>query len=216
MKLYQHPISPNARRVRLILHALAIPHEEILVDLAKGENRQPDYLAKNPMGKVPTLEDDGFFLSESYAIAIYLAEKQPSPLYPSAPRARGDVNRWLFWGASQFSPTIGALARENFLKKIIPAFGLPDPVQIKRQEDEFRVLAKALDDHLAAGTGGRKWITGQDPTLADFALAAGFNMRERAKLPVENAPHLEAWFARVTELDAWKATEPPPLPMPPG
>jgi glutathione S-transferase len=216
MKLYQHWLSPNTRRVRVVLHALTIPHEEVLVDLFKGENRQPEYLAKNPMGKVPTLEDDGFFLSESYAIMSYLAEKKPSALYPSNPRARADVNRWLFWGANHFSPTIGALVRENFLKKVVPAFGAPDPLQIKRQEDEFRVLAKVLDDHLGSRTVARKWLVGQDVTLADLALAAGFNMRERGKLPVENAPHLEAWFSRVAELEAWKATEPPPMPLPQG
>ena len=216
MKLYQHPISPNTRRVRLVLCALGISHEEILVDLFKGENRQPEYLAKNPMGKVPMLEDEGLFLTESYAIIGYLAEKKPSSLYPSEPRARADVNRWLFWGANHFSPTIGALARENFLKKVVPSFGAPDPVQIARQEAEFRALAKVLDAHLAAGASPRKWIVGHDVTLADFALAAGFSMRERAKLPVEGTPHLEAWFARIAELDVWKATEPPPIPMPQG
>src|SRR5580698_2908951 len=98
MKLFHHPMSANARRAVMTALHLRAPVDLVFVDLAKGAQREPQFLRRNPNGKVPVLEDDGFLLWESHAIMQYLAEKTPGQtLYPEGHRDRADVNRWLFW-----------------------------------------------------------------------------------------------------------------------
>ncbi|MGB9430409.1 MAG: glutathione S-transferase family protein [Gammaproteobacteria bacterium] len=117
MKPYYSPLSANSHKVRIAAALLDIPLELQNVELPKGEQRAPDYLAINPMGKVPMLVDGDFVLPESAAITIYLAESKPgNMLYPAERRARAEVNRWLFWAASHWAPAIGALAFEKVLK----------------------------------------------------------------------------------------------------
>jgi glutathione S-transferase len=73
MRLYYHPFSTNARRAVITAIELAAPVELVLVDLVKREQRQPAFLARNPAGRVPVLEDGDFLLPESHAIMIHLA-----------------------------------------------------------------------------------------------------------------------------------------------
>src|SRR5215510_1363043 len=129
MKLYINPMSPNVRRVRLTAAVLGLQLEEKKLDFAKGEQKNPEYLALNPNGAVPTLVDGDFVLTESRAIMQYLASKKPeSGLFPSAQQARADVIRWQFWDASHFSPQLGTL---TFQKIIKPMFGMGEPDQDK-------------------------------------------------------------------------------------
>src|SRR5574337_1935568 len=132
MKLYYSPLSSNSRKVRMVAALLDISLELHNVELPKGEQRTPQYLAINPMGKVPVLVDGDFVLPESAAIMIYLAESKPgNTLYPADRHARAEVNRWLFWAANHFSPAAVALVFEKFLKKKFFNGDDPDPVQVK-------------------------------------------------------------------------------------
>lgn len=206
MKLYYSPLSSNSLKVRVAAALLDIPLELMNVELPKGEQRRPDYLAINPMGKVPVLVDGDFVLPESAAIMIYLAESKPgNRLYPAERRARAEVNRWLFWAANHWAPAIGALAFEKILK---PRFfnGEPDPVQIQRQEDLTQNFAKVLNEQLA----NRQWVAGDSLTLADIAIAAAF--ASPLQLPIQSWPHISAWWARIQALPAWQATQPPKMP----
>ena len=206
MKLYYSPLSSNSFKVRVTAALLDIPLELQNVELPKGEQRRPEYLAINPMGKVPVLVDGDLVLPESAAIMIYLAESKPgNTLYPAEPRARAAVNRWLFWAANHWAPAIGALAFEKILK---PRFfnGEPDPVQIKRQEDLTQSFAKVLNEHLAK----RQWVAGQTLTLADIAIAAAF--ASPLQLPIQSWPQIAAWCTRVQAWPAWQANLPPKMP----
>ena len=205
MKLYSSPFSSNARKVRLAAALLGIPLELVDINLGQGAQRRPQFLALNPMGRVPVLEDGGFVLAESAAIMAYLADTKPgNSLYPAALRQRADVNRWLFWGANHWGPAFAALAFENWLKALLK-LGEPDPAQVKRQDDTLRGLASVLDAHLAP----REWLSGASITIADLAIATSLGNAERAKFPVRSYPAVQAWFERVQALDAWQATEPP-------
>ena len=94
MRLYHHPYSFNARRAVMTALHLKSPVELVFVDLAKGEQRQSQFLKLNPNHKVPVLEDDGFVLWESHAIMQYLADKTPrQTLYPTETRARAGLVR---------------------------------------------------------------------------------------------------------------------------
>ena len=201
MKLYFHPLSANARRARLVVHHLGLKVEEELVDLTKGAQKQPAYLALNPNGKVPTLVDGDLKLWESYAIMIYLCEKHGRrELYPDELAARTEINRWLFWTANEWSPAVSRLTYENMLK---PMFGRgqPDPERVKEYEAGFNALATVLDAHLAQ----RQYAVGANLSLADFALASSLATMRPAKLPVDAYKNVLAWFGRIEQLPAWQA-----------
>ena len=202
MKLYIHPLSSNARRPRLVAHHLGLAVAEVVVDLSKGEQRQPAYLALNPSGKVPTLVDGDLKLTESYAVMIYLCEKHGRrELYPDELATRTEVNRWLFWCANEWSPNIGRLNFENMLKPML-GLGTADPARVQEAENIFKTHAKILDAHLAQ----REYILGAKLSLADFALAANLSTIVPAKLPVAGFNNIQAWFARIEKLPAWQAT----------
>jgi glutathione S-transferase len=169
MRLYHHPLSSNSRRVVMTAIYLNLRLELVVIDLAKGAHRTPDYLRLNPNGKVPLLDDDGFHLWESHAIMQYLADKTPGQgLYPRDVRARADVNRWLFWSAFHFTPAVGFISRERVSKAMVGGSGAPDPVEIGRGETLLKAAASVLDAHLAQ----RQWIAQDKLTLADFAIAS--------------------------------------------
>lgn len=202
MKFHHFAYSSNSRKVAMTIAHLNIPVETVVVDLSKGEQRKPAYLALNPNGKVPTLEDGDFVLWESQAIMIYLAEKtEGQTLYPKGLRERADVNRWLFWSANHWGPSIAILNFENVVKKMVGG-GDPDPGQVQRGEAFVKDNAKVLDAHLA----NRTWVSGDGLTLADFAIAAPLMYARIAKLPVADYANLQRWLGRVQELDAWKKT----------
>jgi|SRR5579885_3496092 len=202
MRLYHHPYSFNARRAVMTALHLGSPVELVLVDLAKGEQRQPSFLKLNPNHKVPVLEDDGFVLWESHAIMQYLADKTPGQtLYPVATRARADVNRWLFWSAQHLSPAIGILNWEHVVKGIL-GLGAPDPAEIRRGEQLVREYAGILDSHLS----GHGWISGDALSLADIAIATPFATTIAAKLPVTDLKNVQRWFGEMQNLEVWKKT----------
>jgi len=208
MRLYYHPLSANSRRAVMTALHLAVPVELVLVDLVKQEQRQPTYLARNPAGRVPVLEDDGFLLPESHAIMIYLAEKTPGQtLYPTDTRARAEVNRWMFWCSHHFTPAVSVLNWENMVKGLI-GLGGPDPAELMRGEKLVLETAILLDAHLA----DREWVAGPAMTLADLSLSTPLMTTARARLPVTELKNLQAWFGRMQALDVWKKTSPPAPP----
>ncbi|HTV25886.1 MAG TPA: glutathione S-transferase family protein [Polyangiaceae bacterium] len=203
MRLYFHPMSSNSRRARMAALQLGISLDLVPVDLAKGQQKSPEFLRMNPNGRVPVLDDDGFFLNESHAIMQYLAEHTPGQtLYPTAPQARADVNRWLFWSAQHLQPAVSVLNWERVIKPFLGR-GDADPKEVARGEQLVTECARVLDAHLA----GKQWVAQGALTLADLALAATLMVSERARLPIADCTNLHAWFARVRELDAWKKTE---------
>ncbi len=208
MKLYFHPMSGNSRRALLVATHLDVPLERIVIDLPQGEQRGAPHLRRNPNGRVPVLDDDGFVLWESRAIMQYLADKTPGQtLLPTEMRGRADVTRWLFWCAAHMSQANMVLVYERFVKAVTGR-GPADPVEEARGEALFAQHASVLDAHLA----GRTWIAQDRLTLADFSLAAGFALAGPARLPVAGYANLRAWLGRVQELDAWKRTAPPTPP----
>src|SRR5213080_465123 len=102
MKLYAFPPSPNTWKVRAAAHQIGLPLELEIVDLTKGAQRKPDYLAINPTGRTPTLVDGDFKLWESTAIMQYIASQKPNSLWPNDARARTDIARWQSWQLAHF------------------------------------------------------------------------------------------------------------------
>ncbi|HEX2604747.1 MAG TPA: glutathione S-transferase family protein [Oxalicibacterium sp.] len=199
MRLYHNAYSTNSHRVVLTARHLGIPLDLVSVDLMSPADREK-LVRINPNSKIPVLEDGELMLWESCAIMQYLAEKTPGQtIYPSDARSRADVHRWLFWCAQHFSPAVSLILWENCIKGMIGG-GDPDPHEVARGELQLAQFARVLDDHLAR----REWICGDGLTLADMAIASPLMVSERAKLPVRQYRHVQAWFARMQSLDAWK------------
>ena len=106
MKLYAFAFSSNCRKVRAVAYELDIPLESVHVDLVNGASRTPGFLALNPNGRVPVLEDDGFVLYESTAIMRYLSAQKGDALVPTTLRGRADVDRWLAWQLAHLAPAM--------------------------------------------------------------------------------------------------------------
>jgi glutathione S-transferase len=204
MKLYMNPMSPNVRRVRLTAAVLGVELEEKKLDFTKGEHKNPEYLALNPNGAVPTLVDGDFVLTESRAIMQYLASKKPeSGLLPRDERARADVARWQFWDASHFSPQLGTLAFERLIKAMM-GMGEPDQRKVDDALTNFRRFGAVLNKRL----DGKKHVVGDALTIADLTIASSLMYAKQTDVPLAEFPNIQAWFSRISDTDAWKKTNP--------
>jgi glutathione S-transferase len=204
MKLYHNPLSPNVRRVRLTAAVLGLSLDEQRLDIAKGEHKTPQYLALNPNGAVPTLVDGDFVLTESRAIMQYLAAKKPeSGLLPLDEKTRADVTRWQFWDASHFGPHLAAVAFEKVFKPMMRG-GDPDTHKIEEALSSVRRFATVLNKRLE----GRTYVVGNALTIADLSLASSLMYAKQAEIPLAEFPSVQAWFSRISELEAWKKTSP--------
>jgi glutathione S-transferase len=203
MRLYQHSISSNSRRVRMTALHLGTELELVEINLMSPDDRRR-LEELYPNSKIPVLEDGGFVLWESAAIMQYLADRTPGQtLYPQNVRDRADVNRWLFWTCQHFAPALSVFTWENVWKKMVTGADA-DPAELTRAEQDLEPLAALLDGHLAR----RAWLVGHDVTLADYAIAASLMYVERARVPLARYPHITAWFGRMQRLDVWKKTDP--------
>lgn len=199
MKLYGFPPSPNTRKVLAVSHHIDVPLEFSLVDLRKGDQRKPEYLAMNPCSRTPTLVDGDFVLWESNAIMQYVAGKKANTLWPENARARADICRWQCWQLAHLSQGTGTLTWENVVKKMMTG-GDPDPNEVKKGEDAIRRDGAIMDGQLAK----RPYLVGNSPTLADFAVAAHLAHAPAAKMPIDSFKNLLAWLARIDALPAWQ------------
>jgi len=201
MTLYNHPISPYARRVRVLAAELGLPLKLIDLDFAKGEQRSPDYLAKNPNGRVPVLEHDGRHLWESAAILYELAGEHPQAgLVPGGLAERADMLRWMFWGATHFEPPGRGITFELLVKPRL----LKQPTDPARVEEYTRELARQieiLNDHLK----GRAWILGAGFSIADIAIGAVVYTAQRLKFQLEPYPEVIRWLDALKARPSWNA-----------
>jgi len=203
MKLYVLPPSPRALKVIALNNHLGLDCEMRIVDLGKGEQLAPEYIAMNPNTKMPVLEDDGFVLWESNAILFYLASKKPqSGLWPKDPKDQADVLRWLAWESAHWdSESCGMVGYETVSKAVL-GLGPPDPAFIARGGQNFDRFAGVLNGHLR----GRTWLTGDDLTIADFSLGAWVPVASALQLPVAKFPEIGRWYERLASLPAWQAS----------
>src|SRR5438477_5049875 len=96
LKVYGVKVS-RASRTHWLCRELGIDHEQVPVSFADPASKTAEFMAANPAGKIPTIDDDGFHLSESMAISIYLAKKNKSALMPTDLRSEAQVLQWSFW-----------------------------------------------------------------------------------------------------------------------
>src|SRR3954453_16589991 len=206
IRIWGRANSVNVQKVLWCLRELDVGYERIDAGMAFGRNHDPDYLAMNPNGRIPTLADGDFVLWESNSIMGYLvlAYGKGSPIYPAAPRQRAAVDRWLDWTLSTLQPVdrpvFWALVRTPVEKR--------DLVAIQKDADAETIQWRIVDNQLTS----RRFVEGNDFTLADIALGAyarrWFGVEGISKPAL---PHLARWFAQFSTRPGFRKFLSPPM-----
>lgn len=189
IKLFRHPLSGHAHRVELLLSLLNVPTELVFVDLAKGAHKQAEFLAINPFGQVPAIDDNGTVLSDSNAILVYLAKKYDTSgrWLPAEPVAAAKVQRWL-------SVAAGQIASGPATARLITVFGAPYDAEstIARSHALLQVVEKEL--------ANSPFLAGSTATLADVAGYTYIAHAPEGNVSLADYPQVRAWLARIEAL----------------
>ncbi|QRK09386.1 glutathione S-transferase N-terminal domain-containing protein [Archangium violaceum] len=201
MKLYGHPGSTCTRKVLTTLAEKGREAEFVLIDLSKGQQKSPDYLAKHPFGVVPFLEDDGFTLYESRAIIRYLDAKLPGPkLTPSDHPSFGRMEQWLSVEQSYFTPHCMAIVMELVFKPM--RGGTPDMDKVNKGRSESARVLDVVDRALMS----QAYLAGDTFSLADISWLP--YLQYLSATPhgtlITERPFVKSWWQRISTRPSWK------------
>lgn len=183
--------TPNGQKVHVMLEELGVPWTYHRIDIGKGDQFTPEFLAISPNNKIPAIVDpegpggEPISVFESGAILKYLALKF-GQFYPTDARAQVKVDEWLFWQVGGFGPMLG---QNNHFSLYAPE---KIPYAIKRYADETSRLFKVLNTQLA----DKEFIAG-DISIADFACIGWAQSWERYGANKQEYPHVHAWLERM-------------------
>lgn len=189
IRLYRHPLSGHSHRAELLLSLLGISAELVDIDLAAGEHKKPEFLARNPLGQVPVLEDGEAVITDSNAILVYLAGRYDASnrWSPVEPEAAAEVQRFL-------SAAAGQLAFGPAAARLVNVFGAA--LDHKRAIAIAHNYLGSLEKHLAE----RDWLVTAKPTIADVANYAYIAHAPEGDVSLANYPHVVAWLRRIEAL----------------
>lgn len=196
LKIYGHPISTCTRKVLMTAAELGMPHEMIVVDVMKGEHKQPAHLRRQPFGRIPAIDDDGFELYESRAICRYLNQKASGKLEPSDAKGRGKMEQWISVEMSEFSPHAMKFVYVHLFKR-------------EQSAEVIEAATKGLDTVLGAmeqQLTATPFIAGAEFTLADvcFMPYVDYAMTTPVKERFAKHPHVMAWWNKIGERPTWR------------
>lgn len=187
--LYHFPLSGHSHRAELMLSLLGLDPKIQFVDLAKGEQKKPEFLAINAFGQVPVIDDNGVIVADSTAILVYLAKKyDPSGRWlPNDPEGAAQVQRWL-------SAASGAIYLGPARARLITVFGAGfDPKDtVQRAHDALLVI----DQHLS----GREFLAKDHATIADVAAYSYIAHAPEGNVSLDEYANVQAWLARIENL----------------
>jgi len=196
MKIFGHPASTCTRKVLMVLAETDTPYEFELVDFAKGEHKQPANLARQPFGKVPAMDDDGFALYESRAIARYINDVVDGDLIPADAKDRAVVEQWISVETSHFTPS----AMKFIFHHI---FGYKqDEATLDSAKEQLGQTLRIMDAQL----GKQPFFAGDEFTFGDitFMPYVGYLLATPAKDLLADHKNVLAWWKRVSERPTWK------------
>lgn len=192
MKLFTHPLSGHSHRARLFASLLGINPEIIEVNLLAGAHKQPEFLARNPFGQVPVLEDGDVTLHDSNAILVYLARRYDDngSWYPQDAENQARVQIWLSKAANE-------LANGAAAARLVTVFnaGLDHEAAIARAHTLLGVLNDGLQ--------GVNWLVGDGPTIADVALYSYIAHAPEGGVDLRPYPAVTAWLARIEAMEGF-------------
>lgn len=196
MKIYGNAMSTCTRKVLTTLAETGTAYELVSIDFARGEHKQPDHLARQPWGRVPALDDDGFTLFESRAMCRYIAERAGGALVPRDARGRGAMEQWISVETSYVSAPLMKFVYEHVFRRPQPAGTL------EGAQRELDHALPILDAHLAK----HAYFAGDQFTLADVCYMpyVEYGLMTPAKDTLARYAHLSAWWSRVAERPSWQ------------
>ncbi len=187
IKLYRFLLSGHSHRVALFLSLLGLPWEPVEIDLPGKQQKTPDFLALNPFGQVPVIDDDGVVIADSNAILVYLAKRYgDADWLPSDPLGAAAVQRWL-------SVAAGPLAFGPAAARVALIFGRPPNTEAV---ERAHALLTVMDGELAQ----REFLAGPKPSLADIANYTYVAHAPEGGVALDDYPHVRAWLARIEAL----------------
>ena len=189
---YYAPMS-SATRIHWALEELEMPYEKKKIDLAKGEQKAPEYLAMNPNGKVPLVVEDGVAIYESLAILIYLGERYgvDKGLFPKPGMERAESLTWLCWAQGTLADAGGRMMRNT--SERFPE----DERNAKAGENAKQELHKALGI-VESALEGKEYLVGGKFSYADLAVAGFVPFLARLGADLSSFKNIQAWSARCT------------------
>ncbi|WP_337188534.1 glutathione S-transferase family protein [Phenylobacterium sp.] len=201
MRLYYDPLSTSSRPILMFAEEHAVPLELELVSLIEGAQKAPAYLALNPNGTIPLLEDGDLQLIESSAILKYLADKVGSPAYPLDLKTRARINAamdWLFGFHSAFG--LGFV-----YPQMLPQYRLDDPAQQALVLEQGLAATERRLDVLDAHMIGpnRNYCCGPELTLADYMGGSIFALADAIGFDLSPWPNVARWVATLKGRPSW-------------
>ena len=197
LKILGRKTSSNVQKVLWCCEEGGIPFKREDIGGTFGGNNTPEYLARNPNGLVPTIDDDGFVLWESNAIVRYLAAKHAmGTLYPADLAHRADADRWMDWQQTTLAPPMGILFR-GMLKS--PPDDI-EPAQMEGAKQKAGAAFRILDAQLAK----HPFVAGRGLTMGDIALGNAVHRWFVLPMARPELPHLQKWYERLCERPAYR------------
>lgn len=188
MKIHHHPLSGHSHRAVLFASLLGLNAELVEVDLKSGAHKKPEFLALNPFGQVPVLEDDGIAIADSNAILVYLAKKSGQRAWlPEDARGAAAVQRWL-------SVAAGEIAYGPAAARLITVFGAG--FNAEEVIGRTHAVLNKLEAHLA----GRDWLAADHPTIADVAIYSYVARAPEGNVDLSAYPAVKGFLGRVEAL----------------
>lgn len=213
IRLYHVPLSPYCRKVRLVLSEKKL---EVELIEEKYWEASAEFMRRNPAGKVPILRIDGHTLSESQSICEYLEETQPDPpLLPQNPVDRAEVRRLVFWFDDKFHQEVTSKLLYERVNKKIMGQGYPESRNVKlgAQKIKFHI------DYMGWLLDQRRWLAGDQMSLADFTAAAHFSCLDYIRdVDWHRNSNVKDWYAKIKSRPAFRsilADQVPGFPQPP-
>ncbi len=211
-RLYHFPLSPFSRKVRLCL-----AEKKIEVELVEERywEQDSDFLRRNPAGKVPVLKMGAQTMADSTAICEYLEEQHPSPaLLPKSPEARYEARRLVGWFDDKFYHEVTRkLLGERVFRKVMGT-GYPDSTNVKAGSKAIRYHL----DYMTTLLDERRWLAGNEMTLADFAAAAQISCLDYiSDVDWNRSEVVKDWYAKIKSRPAFRtilADQVPGFPQP--
>ena len=191
VRIYSFPLSGHAHRVLLFANIAGIAHDVIDVDLAGGEHKKPAFLALNPDGQVPVLEDDDVVISDSNAILVYLARKYAPRFLPNDLILEAEVQKFLTMAA-------GEIAYGPAAARLITVFHAP------LDQDFTRVVAEKALTKLDTHMQGREFLVDDQPSIADIAIYSYTAHAPEGNISLEPYPNVRRLLKNIESLPGFR------------
>ena len=192
----------RSRAIRCIwtMEELGLEYRQVPLNPHAGETRTPEYLALNPSGKIPTLVHDGFVVSETMAINLYLASVFPGSLLPGQPKDMAKLYQWTSWALTELEPPLVSIMREGRR-----AEAEVDAARIAAwRNDIHAMIDTVLESHLSRY---ESMLPGHAFTLADLNVASVASSMQVLGVDLSGHPRVSAWMQRCFARPAWQRAQ---------